>query len=285
MISRRFVVLLASLVVAVPVVACSGADVTTQDADITSPSASATGTGTSSPDSGNPDAGDTDGSKADAGPAVDILGTLSGACGQIRGEISKPTPSVLTNTLSFATGEVFDKAFLSDGGDRIFDSPNAGGSSIESEVMSFEILHACEGAKLLKTEKEILYEAVQDGGPTTITDLLIEIDGKKVGVNPIRVYKPSNQPQPTDAEVKASLERKLESIRGSTARVTPADKWVKQVMHVYVASQVNADAVMRVIPTIDATTRADTVVLVTRATGGGFLFCGVTRAPLGQECP
>jgi hypothetical protein len=42
---------------------------------------------------------------------------------------------------------------------------------------------------------------------------------------------------------------------------------------------------MRVIPTIDATTRADTVVLVTRATGGGFLFCGVTRAPLGQECP
>jgi hypothetical protein len=283
--SRRFVALLASLVVLVPVVACSGTEVTTQDADITSPSASATGTGSSAPEAGPDGAGDTDGSAPDAGPPVDILGSLSGSCGQVRAEISKPTPSVLTNTLTFVTGEAFDKAFLSDGGDRIFDSPNAGGSSIESEVMSFEILHACEGAKLLKTEKEILYEPVQDGGPTTITDLLIEIDGKKVGVNPIRVYKPSNQPQPTDAEVKASLERKLESIRGSTARVTPADKWVKQVMHVYVASQVNADAVMRVLPTIDATTRADTIVLVTRAAGGGFLFCGVSRAPLGQECP
>ena len=182
-------------------------------------------------------------------------------------------------------GEMFDKAFLSDGGDRILGTPNAGGSSIESEVMSFEILHYCEGATLLKTEKEITYGPVVDGGPTTITDLLVEIDGRKVGVNPIRVYKPSNQPQPTEADIKTSLEGKLNSIRGSSARVTPADKWVKQVMHVYTVSQANADTVMRVLPTIDAVIRADTVVMVTRSVGGGFLYCGTTRAPVGQECP
>jgi len=265
--------------------ACSSEDVTTSEADATARDGAVTpaGDGAAPPQDDANLAQDT-GAK-DAGPKGDILGTLSGSCGEITAEIGKPTPSVFASTLTFVTGEAFDKAFLSDGGDRILDTPNAGGSSIESEVMSFEILHVCEGAKLLKTEKEIVYEPVVDGGPTTITDLIVEIDGKKVGVNPIRVYKPASQPQPTEADIKKSLEEKLTSIRGSTARVTAADKWVKQVMHVYTANQANTDAVMRVLPTIDAATRADTVVLVTRSVGGGFLFCGTTRAPVGQECP
>ena len=246
------------------------------------------GTSTSNPPDGSPppDGGPSpDGAGVDASPAGDILGTLTGSCGQIRAEIGKATPSVFSNTLTFVTGEMFDRAFLSDGGDRILDTPNAGGSSIESEVMSFEILHYCEGAKLLKTEKEIVYGAPAEGGPSTITDLLIEIDGKKVGVNPIRVYRPSNQLQPSEAEIKKSLEDKLNSIRGSSARVSPQDKWVKQVMHVYAVTQANADTVLRVLPTIEPAVRADTVVLVTRSAGGGFLYCGTTRAPVGQECP
>jgi hypothetical protein len=56
-------------------------------------------------------------------------------------------------------------------------------------------------------------------------------------------------------------------------------------MHVYTVSQANADAVMRVLPTIDPAIRADTVVMVTRSAGGGFLYCGTTRAPVSQECP
>ena len=151
--------------------------------------------------------------------------------------------------------------------------------------MSFGILHHCDGAKLLKTETQIVYGPPPDGGQASITDLLVEIGGKKVGVNPLRVYKPSNQPQPTEAEIKTSLERKLENIKASTARVTPADKWVKQVMHVMTATQANADAVARIVPTIGADTRADTIILLTRSVGGGFLYCGVARAPLGQECP
>ncbi len=286
MIRARIVSFGVGALVAVGLLAACSSDVATIEADATTkdgatPDGPANGDGASNLDGST----SSDASTKETGPTGDILGTLAGACGVIRGEIDKPTPSVFSNTLTFVTGESFDKAFLSDGGDRILDNPNAGGSSIESEVMSFEILHHCEGATLLKTEKEIVYGPVVDGGPTTITDLLIEIDGKKVGVNPIRVYKPSNQPQPTDADIKKSLEEKLTSIRGSTARVVPADKWVKQVMHVYVASQANADAVGRVLPTIDLATRADTVVLVTRATGGGFLFCGTTRAPVGQECP
>lgn len=276
---------LGALLVAIGLAACSSESPATIEADAQTRDGSV-----STEDGAIPPPEDAAPTPADAdvketGPTGDILGTLSGSCGQITAEIGKPTPSAFSNVLAFAVGDTFDKANLSDGGDRILDTPNAGGSSIESEVMSFEILHYCEGAKLLKTEKEIVYQPVVDGGPSTITDLLVEIDGKKVGVNPIRVYKPQNQPQPTDADVKKSLEDKLTSIRGSSARVTPADKWVKQIMHVYTASQANTDAVMRVLPTIDAATRADTVVLVTRATGGGFLFCGTTRAPVGQECP
>ena len=281
------VVGLVFIVVSACVGGCSGTTPAETDASAPVPTTTTPATGTVPPaDSGPPsDAATPDASPALTGPFGDILGTLTGSCGQIRAEIGKPTPSVFANTLTFVAGEMFDKAFLSDGGDRIFDTPNAGGSSFESEVMSFEILRYCEGATLLKTEKEIAYGPVVDGGPTTITDLLIEIDGKKVGVNPIRVYKPSNQPQPTEADIKTSLEGKLNSIRGSSARVTPADKWVKQVMHVYTVSQANADAVMRVLPTIDPAIRADTIVMVTRSAGGGFLYCGTTRAPVGQECP
>ena len=44
------------------------------------------------------------------------------------------------------------------------------------------------------------------------------------------------------------------------------------------------DAVKRVYPTIDAALRADTIVLVTQTTGGGFVYCNPDPA-LGSECP
>lgn len=223
-----------------------------------------------------------DGASQESGTPGEILGTLSGSCGIVKTLLTSPSPGFEKNQLVFVAGDTYDKASLSDGGDTIYDTPNAGGSSVESEVMSFEVLHACEGASLLKTETQIGYYPA-DGGPASITDILVSIDGKKVGVSVTRAYKPSNQSYP-DSDVKALLEKKLEGIVVSSGRVKPADKWVKQILHVFTANKAASDAVARVLPTIDASLRADTVVLLTQTTGGGFIYCN-PDPPLGSECP
>jgi hypothetical protein len=246
-----------------------------------------------SPSSPREDPGDVDEDPSDAKPKPDvepesttpgdILGTLSGSCGIVKTQLAKPTSTLVQNQLTFVAGETYDKASLSPDGQIMFDTPNAGGSSSESEVMSLEVLHACEGAKLLKTETQVKY--VDDAaGPPTITDILVEIGGKRVGVSVTRAYKPQNQPFP-DSEVKSLLEKKLEGILRSSARVAPTDKWVKQILHVFAANKAQADAVARVLPTIDASIRSNTIVLLTQTTGGGFVYCNNPDPPLGSECP
>lgn len=234
------------------------------------------------------DGGKTDSPWGDAegggSPGGDILGTLaSGACGLVKAELTQATPSLENNLLVFVAGETYDRASLSPGGQTLFDTANAGGSSTESEVLSYEVLRYCEGATLLKTETQIAYQPPDATGANTITDLSVEIAGKKVGVSVTRAYKPSTQPL-TDADVKALLEKKLEGINRSSQRVLPVDKWVKQILHVFSVNKAATDAVGRVWPTIDGAIRADTIVLVTQTTGGGFVYCNPDPA-LGSECP
>jgi hypothetical protein len=239
------------------------------------------------------DDGGARGERADAGvqgssdaghdAGADLLGTLSGSCGAIRALVASPAASFESNALVFTAGEVYDKSSLSDDGDRIYDTPNAGGSSVESEVMSFEILRACEGASLLKTETEVTYDVADSGNPS-ITDLLIAIDGVKLGVNVTRIYRPEEFGGMPDDETKRILEKKLSGILRSTELVRAEDRWQKQILHVFTPSAAATDSVLRVLPSIDATLRADTIVLLTQTTGGGFLYCNDDVA-LGNECP
>lgn len=244
--------------------------------------------GGAEPDESDDDDDDDDDEPKDAGAdakktaPAEILGTLSGSCGTVKTLLKTTAPSFEKNTLVFVKGETYDGDSLSPDGERMFDTPNAGGSSTESEVMSFEVLHACEGASLLKTETEILYTN-DDAGPASITDILVEIAGKKVGVSVTRAYKPANIAFP-DSDVKALLEKKLEGILRSSARVATADRWVKQILHVFAATKAQADAVTRVLPTIDAELRSNTIVLLTETKGGGFVYCD-PDPPLGSECP
>jgi hypothetical protein len=84
--------------------------------------------------------------------------------------------------------------------------------------------------------------------------------------------------------VQALLTKKLEGIVRSSQRVLPQDRWVKQILHVFTANKAATDAVGRVWPAISAAVRADTIVLVTQTTGGGFVYCD-PNPPLGSECP
>ncbi|MBP6831211.1 MAG: hypothetical protein KA978_10545, partial [Deltaproteobacteria bacterium] len=74
------------------------------------------------------------------------LGAVSGACGTLRSMLRSPAPSLVENALGFMAGERYDRLLLSAGGRRLYDTPNAGGSSTESEVFSYEVLYRCEDA-------------------------------------------------------------------------------------------------------------------------------------------
>jgi len=245
------------------------------------------------PDTSSGDAGGSDGPPSDAGATdawadgagkFDILGTVSGGCGGLVAELTKPTPSLQVGALVFVAGETYARGSVSTpGGVTMFDTANAGGSSGESEVMSFELLHYCEDAILLKTETQILYTPPDDAGASSITDLEVEIAKMKVGVSVTRAYKPAPLTM-SDAEVQTLLEKKLEGILRSSARVLPADRWVKQILHVFVADDAAEASVQRVVPKIGAALRADTIIVLTRTRGGGFLYCNPDPA-LGAECP
>src|SRR5262249_25587250 len=145
-----------------------------------------------------------------------ILGTLTGACGTLRPLLHDTQPALVEDALGFMQPEVWGAASLSADGQRFLATPNAGGSSIESEVMSFEVLHHCECASLYKTETEIAYAPPDDAGPSTITDYEVTMHGDRVGVSVTRAYKPSGQGPLTDNEAQALLEKKLKGVLRSS---------------------------------------------------------------------
>jgi len=218
-----------------------------------------------------------------APPPFDIIGTASGECGAVTAAVRSTSSVVVEVPISFDAMDKWERARLSPGGQRIFDAPNAGGSSKESEVMTYEILFHCDSAVLLKTETEIKYDPAPDGSPATISDMIITIGGEKLGVNPKRVFKPEPLTM-TDTEVRDQLIKNFQSLTASSLRVSAEDKWSKQILHLWVPNATYYDAVKRVLPTIDATTKGNTLVLITRSTGGGFLYCD-PDPPLGTECP
>ena len=161
-------------------------------------------------------------------------------------------------------------ALLTAGGQEIWADGNAGGSSIYSEIFAYEVLHRCELALLLKTETEVEY-TIPD---SKITDLVVEIDGVKVGVSVTRaVGWPQDAPW-TTAQAVTLLEKKLESILSSSAAVAPADAWTKQILHIIAYADQHAEAIETALATeIAAETAADTIVIVTVSDGDdAFLY-------------
>jgi hypothetical protein len=227
-------------------------------------------------DAGGEDAG-ADAAEDDAGGPVTRptpgFGAISGECDVLDDELTSDGPSLVRNAIDFGQDpyDEADKPLLTDGGREIIDDGNAGGSSILSEVVSFELLARCEGATLLKTEKEIVYT---DEGK--LTDLLVELDGLKIGVSVTRAYLGPNNPYSLEAAQRL-LSDKLGDILLSSANVAPEDAWSKQILHVIAYAPDYADFVEQAWEDMDdpdlAGVRADTVVVITVTDGeDGFAY-------------
>eukprot|EP00027_Filamoeba_sp_ATCC50430_P008807 CAMPEP_0168549278 /NCGR_PEP_ID=MMETSP0413-20121227/5016_1 /TAXON_ID=136452 /ORGANISM="Filamoeba nolandi, Strain NC-AS-23-1" /LENGTH=623 /DNA_ID=CAMNT_0008579651 /DNA_START=56 /DNA_END=1924 /DNA_ORIENTATION=+ len=126
---------------------------------------------------------------------------------------------------------------LSDAGLKMWNEPNAGGSSAASEVLSFEILKNCFGARLVATEMEIQYN-----WGSKITDYSCEIYGRKFGVSVTRMIdfhdidKGKFKPPLTRGDISKLMKKKLGGILASTNGVFEEFKWEKQILHVFATS-------------------------------------------------
>ncbi len=189
------------------------------------------------------------------------FGTVSGDCDELDPSelMAMSSPITLSNAIDFPMTS-YMRADLTPGGQTLFDDPNAGGSSKDSEIFAYEVLARCELASLLKTETNIMYEAM---GP--ITDMLVEVDGLKIGVSVVRAFKFNGDYTLQDAL--PIITDKLDDIQQSSANVSPVDAWEKQILSVIAEKPENAAVVMDALTQVAPATRGDTVVLITTTDG------------------
>jgi len=224
---------------------------------------------TAAPDAaGAPDAatdatGVTDATLPD-GPAG--FGTLGGSgCGDLMdADITGSTPRLLRVDFDFprAYADPADRVYLTPGGVHIAETPNAGGSSGMSEIFAFEELARCDAAAFYKTETEIVYDT-----NSKKTDVEIILRGAKIGVSVTRAFAfplgtPYSLAQATDL-----LTRKLQDIPLATASVSAGDRWVKQFLAIMAIDTQAADTMVQAWAMVDATTKGDTIVIITTTTG------------------
>ncbi len=221
-------------------------------------------------DTVEPGDGDSHTSETDVAQTLPLegFGTITGPCGILDEELFDANPSFFVNALDFAQNpyDVEDFELLTPHGQEMILDGNAGGSSLYSEVFAMEVLARCELASLIASETEILYDV--DG---KITDILVQIDGERVGVSVVRaVGFPKDDPY-TVEQATTIIERKLSDILQSTANVSDEHRWVKQILSVLAYSDQHVESVRTAWEALPAATRADTILLVT-VTNGDDLF-------------
>ncbi len=237
--------------------AASSAVSTTHPADIVATTDAASGSDTAGvSDAAAEVAGDVSNSDAasDGAGKSTPWGPISGACGVLAGELASPQPSFYVNTWKFDVGGPFDPKPLRPGAQARYSGPNAGGSSKCSETMSMQLLYECEGAVTLKTETEISYAVAGD-----ITDWLASFGGAKIGVSVTRAYMGPTIETYNESDATTLLKKKLGGVLKSTANVAPADKWQKQIVHIWTLHADWVPTLQTAWQNLDAATKANTI--------------------------
>lgn len=146
---------------------------------------------------------------------------------------------------------------LSSGGRRCLETPNAGGNSVWSEVLSFEILKSSYDAELLRTEMEIEYRC-----GSKITDFSVMIRGEHLGVSVTRAMAFGNKVFDLK-EAKRLLKKKLGGVRASTRGVIKAHRWKRQILHILTPSEDMKSTLLEAYGLLRQKVKSDTIILIT----------------------
>jgi hypothetical protein len=199
------------------------------------------------------------------------FGTITGTCGDLTEAIlTGVDPYYDAGDLDFGTDRYDDPAdrpYLTAGGQYMVTTPNAGGSSLYSEVFAYELLYRCDLADLVGTETEIQYTDPN----SKKADMLVTIDGHPIGVSVTRaVTFPFGDPYTLDAAT-TLITRKLDDIESARQFAVPADHWDKSMVVTLAYDEQHADVFRQAWDMLDAATRRDTI-MVTFVTSGDDLF-------------
>ncbi|KAF9395152.1 hypothetical protein CPC16_009187, partial [Podila verticillata] len=165
---------------------------------------------------------------------------------------------VIINT-SIPRGLLFDDMDWCDDSLRMLNTPNAGGSSLLSEVLSCEMLNRCLGATLAKTEMEIKYLFAYQ----PITDYTVCLPNLSprmhVGVSVTRAFAFKGAYRRNDC--RKLLYKKLRGILASTKNVID-ERFFKQILHVWVPNGKVARTVQATYKTLPIEVTRNTVVII-----------------------
>jgi hypothetical protein len=167
----------------------------------------------------------------------------------------------------FRQTKLFDKIKLSTEARRIVNTPNAGGDSVKSEAMSFELLNKFLNAKLLMTEMEVTY--FPEGG--SITDYVLVMFNRVVAVSVTRAMKYGKDQVFTKEDAHLLLKKKLKGVKQSSRNML-FPLWEKQILHVWVYDEAVARTLYEAWKEMDDDIKMNTVVLVTLAKNSAELF-------------
>lgn len=184
---------------------------------------------------------------------------------EVEKSVANPTTNSFITTV-FDQCKSFGRMNLSFDSRRIQNTPNAGGSSVESETLSFELLHKFFNARLLKTEMEVAY--FPEGG--SITDYVVVMFGRVVGVSVTRAMKYGSEAVFTNEDAHLLLRKKLRGIKQSSRNSLV--KWEKQILHVWVHDQRVVGVLRQAWAEIEDELKTNTVVLLTIARNSMELF-------------
>lgn len=183
------------------------------------------------------------------------------------GALTDPLPHLYASSIDYRDNpyDAADFDALSAGARRLLSAPAA--QSL-SEALSFDTLNRLVGATLLKPAAEIGYDTA---GP--MADYLVSIGGVRIGVEVSRAAAfPFGSPY-SPAQAQTLLTQKLGQIQEANANVGAADRWEKQILHVFSVDAQATQALADAFAAVDPVLSGDTILIVTQTEGSDqFLY-------------
>ena len=153
----------------------------------------------------------------------------------------------------------YNGVFVTPDGAKLRDTPNAGGNSVRSEILSLEFLHRVWGAKLLATETQVNYYPPN----SAITDYVCKFpDDTVIGVSVTRAFHYKGSSQFTSNDANRILKKKLiGAIKSTKAVLYPEFK--KQILHIFCQSRSVLKLLISEYRKLRSDVKGNTVVLMT----------------------
>lgn len=176
---------------------------------------------------------------------------------------------MITNFFELSGGYTKDMITLCAGAQKVLNTPNAGGNSIWSETVSFEVLTSLCRAVLHKTEMEIEYMP-----GSKITDYSVKVFGKDIGVSVTRAMKFAKKGDTslfTEEDAMKLLSKKLRGVNESTKGVV-SQTWEKQILHIWAQEEYMSDILWNVYERMSDEVKSNTLVVTTVCKNAGWMF-------------